>query len=110
MPLFDQTPDLIRTPQLGDAVAATLGGRRAVLLTHHGVVFTGASIAEAVVTGVWLEQLCRTNLLLAGAQEVTAEVDRDVAAAKAQRTFAVGAVESHWRYLRRGALRPAGQR
>ncbi|MDL4821802.1 class II aldolase/adducin family protein [Actinomadura opuntiae] len=106
VPLFGETPDLIRTPQLGAAVAATLGAQRAALLTHHGVVFAGGSIAEAVVTGLWLERLCRSNLVLDRADGAVTEIDAETAAAKAGRTFAPGPVESHWRYLRRRAEGP----
>ena len=64
IPRFDATPDLISSAGLGRDVALALGDARAVLLAHHGVVFGGASIAEAVLTGLWLERLCRSNLLL----------------------------------------------
>jgi len=98
IPRFDRTPDLIRSADLGRDVARALGDARAVLLVHHGVVFGGGTVAEAVLTGLWLERLCRTNLLLGGA---ASEIAVDVLAEKATRTFSESAVRQHWNYLRR---------
>jgi len=96
--MFSATPDLIRSAGLGRDVARALGGARAVLLAHHGVVFGGGSVAEAVLTGLWLELLCRSSLLLGGTATAVAV---DVLAEKAARTFADSAVRQHWSYLRR---------
>ncbi len=98
VPLYGDTPDLIRNLELGRAVASVVGQGRGALLTHHGVVFCGTSIAEAAVTGVWLEELCRTNVLLG---DRASEVARDQAVAKATRTLSDSSVEGFWAYLRR---------
>lgn len=64
-PRFEDTSELIHTAAQGDAVAAALGGNFAVFLRNHGVVFCGASIEQAVLMGIQLEEACREHLLLA---------------------------------------------
>lgn len=105
IPMFSVTPDLIRSAALGRDVAHALGSARAALLTHHGVVFGGASVAEAVLTGLWLERLCRSNLLVGGSASA---VRVNVLSEKAARTFADSAVRQHWSYLRRTLPSRAG--
>jgi 3,4-dihydroxyphthalate decarboxylase len=50
---------LIHTPELGRAVAAILGNRPLMLLKHHGNVVVGASIEEATVRCIAIENLAR---------------------------------------------------
>lgn len=59
---FTQTGDLITTPALGEDVAATIGERAAALLVNHGIVTCGADLPAAVMTAVFLERACRTNM------------------------------------------------
>ncbi len=63
LPEYDETMDLIRTPELGRGVAAALGPHGAVLMRSHGVTMTGASLPEAVVLAVMLEEAARVQLL-----------------------------------------------
>lgn len=60
---YDDTINLIRTPEMGAGVARALGGNRAVLLKHHGIVCTGASIAEAVVGAIMLENAAMIQMI-----------------------------------------------
>lgn len=53
--LYEDTINLIRTPEMGAGVARALGRNRAVLLKHHGIVCTGGSVAEAVIGALMLE-------------------------------------------------------
>lgn len=53
--IFDETIRLIRTRELGAGVARALGANRCVLLKNHGVVVTGATIEEAVIGTIMLE-------------------------------------------------------
>jgi ribulose-5-phosphate 4-epimerase/fuculose-1-phosphate aldolase len=55
VPVF-QTPDLISTPELGAAVARTLGENRAVLLRGNGQVTVGRTVPEAVMMAIYLEE------------------------------------------------------
>jgi L-ribulose-5-phosphate 4-epimerase len=59
---FTKTGDLILTADLGRDLAATVGDRNAALMVHHGVVTCGADVPNAVMTAVFLERACRTNL------------------------------------------------
>lgn len=63
LPLYTDTMDLIRTPQMGQGVATALGAHRAVVLKNHGLVMTGATIHEAVVLCVMLEEAARLQLM-----------------------------------------------
>jgi L-ribulose-5-phosphate 4-epimerase len=55
VPVFHR-PDLITTPELGAAVAETLGDKPAVLLRGNGQVTVGRSIPEAVMMAIYLEE------------------------------------------------------
>ena len=48
---------------LGQAVAATLGASRALLLKNHGIVVGGTSVEEACVTAILLEKAAHMQLL-----------------------------------------------
>lgn len=67
LPVFAETIRLIRSPEAGRAVAACLGPHNAVLLRGHGVAMAGATVAEAVVLCVSLEEAARIQLLAAAA-------------------------------------------
>ncbi|HEX6547455.1 MAG TPA: class II aldolase/adducin family protein [Candidatus Dormibacteraeota bacterium] len=60
-PLFDRV-GLIRTRELGDDVAGTLGERRSMLLRGHGANAVGASVREAIVIACLLEESARLQL------------------------------------------------
>ncbi len=63
LPVFTDTMDLIRSPEMGRGVAEALGPFSAVLLRSHGVAMVGASIEEAVVLCIMLEEAARIQLL-----------------------------------------------
>jgi L-fuculose-phosphate aldolase len=52
-------PDLIVDAAQGDAVAAALGPRRAVLMENHGVLVVGKDVPWAVLTAATLERAAR---------------------------------------------------
>jgi len=60
---YDDTINLIRTPEMGAGVARALGGGRAVLLKSHGVVVTGPSIEEVVISTIMLENAAQIQLI-----------------------------------------------
>lgn len=62
--VFNETIQLIRTPEMGAAVAAALGRRRAVLLKNHGIAVVGASIEEAVISALMLEHAAEIQLIV----------------------------------------------
>jgi L-fuculose-phosphate aldolase len=57
--------ELIRTPELGAAVAATMGDQAVCHLQGHGIVTVGRDVREAVVRAIQLERLARANFLVA---------------------------------------------
>ena len=64
VPYFTDTIDLIRTPEMGAAVARALGAASAVFLRNHGVAVVGASLEESTVLALLLEEACRIQLLV----------------------------------------------
>lgn len=67
LPRFTETGSLIRTAELGAALAATLGANRACLIPQHGLVTVGEDAATAVMHAVLLERACRLHLMAASA-------------------------------------------
>jgi ribulose-5-phosphate 4-epimerase/fuculose-1-phosphate aldolase len=62
LPVFDETTDLITSPERGRSVAACLGLENAMILQNHGIVTCGASIEEAVYFALKLDKACRVQL------------------------------------------------
>jgi len=56
---------LIRSPEMGAGVAKALGPHRAVLLKSHGVAVAGATIEEAVVSAIMLENAAMVQMTVA---------------------------------------------
>ncbi|MEX0700359.1 MAG: class II aldolase/adducin family protein [Acidimicrobiia bacterium] len=54
--LYDDSPDLITTPEQGRKVAESLGQRRVVLLKNHGVMIVGQDVRWAVLAALTLER------------------------------------------------------
>lgn len=61
--LYEDSINLIRTPEMGAGVARALGTGRAALLRHHGIVCTGTTVAEAVVGAIMLENAAQIQIL-----------------------------------------------
>lgn len=80
LPVFDATIDLIRTKEMGHAVADALGPHNAVLMRGHGVAIAGTTLEQAVVLAVMLEEAARIQLLAEAVGGDVAEFrDDDVA-------------------------------
>jgi len=73
---YDDTINLIRTHAMGAGVARALGRGRGVLLKNHGVVVTGATIAEAVIGTIMLENGAMVQLLVEAAADPAPEFSR----------------------------------
>src|SRR5450759_3464296 len=74
--VYADTINLIRTHEMGAGVAKALGPHRAVLLKNHGVVAVGASIAEAVVGVIMLENAAMVQLTAEAAGDPAPEFPR----------------------------------
>ena len=62
IPRFTLTGGLIKTRDLGAALAGALGDARACLMPQHGIVAVGPDAPAAVMTAVLLDRACRTQL------------------------------------------------
>jgi L-fuculose-phosphate aldolase len=71
--VYAGTINLIRTHDMGAAVAKALGSHRAVLLKNHGVAVAGATIAEAVIGAIMLEKAAMVQLIAEAAGDVALE-------------------------------------
>ena len=59
---FTRTGDLIKSRELGRALAESLGERNAALMINHGVVVAAADVETAVATAILLDSACRMAL------------------------------------------------
>ncbi|MTD57277.1 class II aldolase/adducin family protein [Amycolatopsis pithecellobii] len=97
LPRFTLTGDLIRTPELGDALAAELGSAPAALMVRHGLVAVGPDLATAVMHAVLLDRACRVQLTAAAAGGPLIWSDEEEVRAK--RTTVFQPFEKTYRYL-----------
>lgn len=67
LPRFTLTGDLIRTRELGAALATQLGSAPAALMVRHGMVAVGPDLPTAVMHAVLLDKACRIQLMAAAA-------------------------------------------
>jgi L-fuculose-phosphate aldolase len=74
--VYTDTINLIRTHEMGAGVAKALGSHRAVLLKNHGVAVVGASIAEAVVSAIMLENAAMVQMTAEAAGDPVPEFPR----------------------------------
>ncbi|MFZ5693610.1 MAG: class II aldolase/adducin family protein [Pseudomonadota bacterium] len=78
---YDASMRLIRTPEMGAAVARALGQNRAVLLRSHGVATVGRSIEEATIVTLMLENAAMIQLVAEAAGETLPDLPQaDIAA------------------------------
>jgi L-ribulose-5-phosphate 4-epimerase len=62
VPRFTKTGNLIRTRDLGRALAETIGDAVGCLIPQHGLVTVGPDAATAVMRAVLLERACKVQL------------------------------------------------
>jgi L-fuculose-phosphate aldolase len=74
---YTDTINLIRSHAMGAGVAQALGQGRGVLLKNHGIVVTGATIEEAVIGTIMLENGAMVQLLAEAAGDVAPEFPRE---------------------------------
>lgn len=99
-PLWDD-PKLLRSDELTDRLAATLGNAGAIFMRGNGLVTAGSSIEEAVVLTWYAEDAARVELefLAAGMDDVGIMSDEDI---KSRATWAGRIRERMWDYLTDG--------
>ena len=107
LPSFDATMDLIRTPEMGRAVADALGPHPAVLMRCHGVAMTGRTLAEATIGCVMLEDAARIQLLAEAAGDTLEDFDPADVARLRDNLMRPDQHEINFAYLARRARRAA---
>ena len=98
IPVFKETSLLIRTPEMGQAVARSLQGHRAILMRNHGVVVVGESIEEATVYAVLLERAAKMQVMAARLGTVHESSHHEVEGKQGQVYYPKN-IEGFWKYL-----------
>lgn len=99
VPRFEDTADLILTPELGKQLANALGSARAVFLVNHGVAVVGSDLREAVVGAVVLEMACKQQLLTSQYGGFPTWSDADESHSKRENIYPAQACDAVWDYL-----------
>lgn len=87
----------VNTRELGDALARTLGTRRAALIKMHGAAVVGATLEEAFVAALQLEENAEKQLLA----EATGKVEpmtREDAERSVRQSFSAFSIQKRWQY------------
>lgn len=101
-------PDLIVEDEQGDAVAAALGDRRAVLLENHGVLVVGKDVPWAVLTAATLERAARLQSIAATLGElrpIATRLAQELEPVKYRDEF----VAEYWQAWQRQVARAGGR-
>jgi len=98
---FTQTGDLILTPELGRDLAASVGGRDAGFMLHHGIVTCGPDVVSGVMAAVLLERACRTQLRAAAGGGVRSWSSDEKALSKRGHCYPPQLLRQAWDYLAR---------
>lgn len=101
----------VNTRELGDGLGRTLGTHRAALIKMHGAVIVGASLEEAFVAAIQLEENAEKQLWAEATGKVTAMSAED-AARSVKQSFQASSIQKRWRYYQdkeRSAAAGGGQ-
>jgi ribulose-5-phosphate 4-epimerase/fuculose-1-phosphate aldolase len=101
IPRFTLTGGLIKTRELGAALAGALGGARACLMPQHGIVAVGPDAPAAVMTAVLLDRACRTQLNAMAAGPLRRWGDAEDTVAKRADVWSDRQLRAGWEYLLR---------
>jgi ribulose-5-phosphate 4-epimerase/fuculose-1-phosphate aldolase len=105
VPRFTLTGGLIRSRELGQALADALGPAPACLMPQHGLVAVGPDLPAAVMTAVLLDRACRTQLTAMAAGPLTRWGSEQDTVAKRAEVWAPSQLKAGWDYLVRMAER-----
>lgn len=96
---YTETGDLIRTPDMGHALAQALADGNAMLMRNHGIVTVGPDVGTAVLTAVLLEKACRMQLAAAATAGRLHWSSDEEALAKRERVYSPAQFSAAWKYL-----------
>ncbi|SMC52142.1 class II aldolase/adducin family protein [Kibdelosporangium aridum] len=105
IPRFTRTGSLIRTQELGESLAETLGDARACLIPQHGLVAVGTDVAHAVMHAVLLDRACGIQLTAMAAGGPKRWSDPAEVALKTAECWPPSQIEAGWNYLARKTRR-----
>ncbi len=101
IPRFTLTGGLIKTRELGAALAEALGDARACLMPQHGLVAAGQDTPTAIMTAVMLDRACRTQLAAMAAGPLRRwSSEQDTVATRAD-VWSDQQIQAGWEYLLR---------
>jgi ribulose-5-phosphate 4-epimerase/fuculose-1-phosphate aldolase len=85
----------------GAGIAAALGGKAVLLLKNHGVIVTGATVADAYADLYMFERACRVMILALSTGRELQLVEAEVADAAAAATLSYDFKRDHFEALKR---------
>jgi len=97
VPTFDQVGH-INTRELGDGLAKALGSRRAVLIKMHGAAVVGASVEEAFVAALQLEENAEKQLWAEATAGKVEAMTAEEAARSVRQSFQPSSIQKRWQY------------
>jgi ribulose-5-phosphate 4-epimerase/fuculose-1-phosphate aldolase len=103
IPRFTLTGGLIKTPELGIALADALGSAVACLMPQHGIVAVGVDMPTAIMTAVLFDKACRTQLDAMAAGPLQTWGDEADTIAKRADAWSEKQLLAGWDYLLRSA-------
>lgn len=90
---YQDTINLIRSPETGRGVADALGDQKVVMMRGHGVTVTGVSLEEAVIRMLTLENACQDQVIcLAMGGDIVEFIAEDIESLRAN-------LDNHDQYL-----------
>ena len=87
----------VNTRELGDGLARALGKSRAALIKMHGAVIVGASVEEAFVAALQLEENAEKQLWAEATGQVAAMTPEE-AARSVRQSFQASSIQKRWQY------------
>jgi len=96
VPTFDHVGH-VNTRELGDGLARVLGLHRAALVKMHGAVIVGASVEEAFVAALQLEENAEKQLW-AEATGTVEPMTAEEAARSVRQSFQPSSIQKRWQY------------
>jgi ribulose-5-phosphate 4-epimerase/fuculose-1-phosphate aldolase len=109
---FRDTANLISTPELGESLAAALGGENGCLIPGHGLVTVGVDVAHALMHAILLERACSTQLRAMAAGAIKTWTPAEEVAEKRATIWPAPSMQAAYAHLVRqsAALGPTGVR
>ena len=95
---FDDTAELIMTPEQGDSVAAALDDKRIVVMRGHGVLVTGKTLPWVVYTALTLERVLQIQSIARTFGELKPMSD-EMASTVYQDKYRDEFIGNYWNYL-----------